>query len=161
MAPDDLPRTGKVVAGLVVALLLVNLPLGHHLWQEWRLDRDGRDVVAEVSATDVLKEETDPHYVVRFRLPEDVDPEERVWPADVTRASWQRAEDSGEIRVRVLPGRPGTQEVEGARASALGLIVVGVVDGVLLLVAAMLWRHHRRRVHDAPGSDAGPDTLQA
>lgn len=154
MTPEDLPRRGKVVTGLVVAVLLVNLPLGHHLWQEWQLARDGRDVVAEVTATDVLKKDTDPHYVVRFRLPADIDPEERIWPADVTRAAYESAEDTGEITVRVLPDSPGAQDVEGARASALGLIVIGVVDLLLLMIALLVWRHARR-----PDDEPAPDTL--
>lgn len=151
MTPDDGdgagwegPRSGKVVLGLLVAFVLVNLPLGHHLWEEWRLARDGQEVVATVTAVDVLKEETDPHYVVRFQLPESVDPEQRVWPADVTQAAYDAAERTGEITVRVLPDRPGTQEVEGARASMVGLVLIGVVDGALVLVAGLFWWHRRR-----------------
>lgn len=136
------PGRGAFAALLFVAVL-VNLPLLHHSWQQWRIDRDGVRVSAEVTDTDVLREETDPHYVVRLRLPEDIDPDRRTWPAEVDRATWQRAEESGEIGVRVLADDPSAQHVDGERASRLGFVVIGVVDVVVLLLALLLWMVRR------------------
>ena len=136
------PGRGALAALLFVAVL-VNLPFLHHSWQQWRIDRDGVEVTAEVTDTDVLREQTDPHYVIRLRLPEDVDPARRTWPAEVDRATWQRAGESGEIGVRVLRDNPGAQQVDGEQASPLGYIVIGVVDGVVLLLGLLLWRVRR------------------
>ena len=136
------PGRGALAALLFVAVL-VNLPFLHHSWQQWRIDRDGVEVTAEVTDTDVLREQTDPHYVIRLRLPEDIDPARRTWPAEVDRATWQRAGESGEIGVRVLRDNPGAQQVDGEQASPLGYIVIGVVDGVVLLLGLLLWRVSR------------------
>ncbi|WP_157514827.1 hypothetical protein [Nocardioides sp. J54] len=136
------PGRGAYAALLLVAVL-VNLPLLHHTWQQWRIDRDGVDVTAEVTDTDVLREESDPHHVVRFRLPEDVDPSGRTWPAQVDPETWQRAEETGEVGVRVLPGEPGAHHVDGEQPSVLGWVVIGVVDVIVLLLALLLWRIRR------------------
>ena len=142
------------VALLVLLAVVVNLPLAHRAWQHHRLDRAGRDVTATVTATDVLRPRSaDPVHVVRFRLPEDVDPAGRTWPADVDRATYERAERSGEIGVRVVPGSPGTQAVDGATGSTLGWLVIGVVDLVVLLLGLLLWTHRRRgRDEDGPAT---------
>lgn len=132
-----------VLAALVVVALLVNLPAAHQAWQRWELARDGREVTAQVSATDVLRATTDPHYVVRFRLPEGLDPQRRTWPAEVDRATWRAAEESGEIGVRVLPDNPSAQRVDGAHASPLGWVIIGIVDTILFLLGLLLWRQRR------------------
>lgn len=136
------PGRGAFAALLFVAVL-VNLPFLHHSWQQWRIDRDGVRVSAEVTDTDILREETDPHYVVRLRLPEDIDPDRQTWPAEVDRATFRRAEQSGEIGVRVLADDPGAQHVDGERTSPLGYVVIGVVDVVVLLLGLLLWRVRR------------------
>lgn len=136
------PGRGALAALLLVALL-VNLPLLHHTWQQWRIERVGVAVTAEVTGTDVLREETDPHYVVRLRLPEDIDPAGQTWPAEVDRATYRRAEESGEIGVRVLRDDPSAQHVEGERTSPLGYVVIGVVDVVVLLLGLLWWRVRR------------------
>lgn len=136
------PGRGALAALLFVAVL-VNLPFLHHSWQQWRIERNGVAVTAEVTDTDVLREETDPHYVVRLRLPEDIDPARQTWPAEVDRATYQRAEESGEIGVRVLRDNPGAQRVDGERTSPLGYVVIGVVDVVVLLLGLLLWRVRR------------------
>ncbi|MBM0127955.1 DUF3592 domain-containing protein [Pimelobacter simplex] len=135
---------GGVLVALVVVALLVNLPLAHLAWQRWELSRDGLEVTAEVTDTDVLRATSDPHHVVRFRLPEDVDPRRRTWPAEVDRATWRDAEGTGEIGVRVLPGKPSVQRVDGAHASRVGYVVIGVVDAIVLLLGLLL-RGRRRR----------------
>ncbi len=136
------PGRGAFAALLFVAVL-VNLPFLHHSWQQWRIERNGVAVTAEVTDTDVLREESDPHYVVRLRLPEDIDPTGQTWPAEVDRATWLRAEESGEIGVRVLRDNPGAQRVDGERASPLGYVIIGVVDVVVLLLGLLLWRVRR------------------
>lgn len=138
------PGKGPFVALLVVAVV-ANLPLLHHTWQQWRIDRDGVHVTAEVTATDVLRED---HFVVRLRLPEDVDPEQRTWPIEVDRSAYERAEDSGEIGVTVLPDDPAAQRVDGERADALGWIIIGAVDLLLVLLGLLLWAVRRRMTSD-------------
>lgn len=134
----------SVLVALVLAAVLVNLPVAHQAWQRWELARDGREVTAEVTHTDVLRAQTDPHRVVRFRLPAGIDAQRRTWPAEVDRATFEAAQDSGEIGVRVLPGKPSVQRVDGAHASPVGYVVIGVVDAIVLLLGLLLWRQRRR-----------------
>ncbi|KRB76333.1 hypothetical protein ASE01_15145 [Nocardioides sp. Root190] len=129
---------------LLLVVVVVNLPVVHQAWQQWRIDRSGVHVTAEVTDTDVLREASDPSYVVRFRLPEDIDPEAGTWPAEVDRASWQRAEESGEIGVTVLRDQPSAQRVDGERTSRVGFVIIGIVDLVLVLLLLVLWRVRRR-----------------
>lgn len=134
------------VALLLLLAVVVNLPLLHQAWQHRQLDRDGLDVTAEVTDTDVLRPDSaDPVYVLRFRLPESVDPSGQTWPADVDRSTYEAAEQSKRIEVRVQPGEPGNQEVAGATRSALGYVVIGVVDVIVLALGLLLWAHARRR----------------
>lgn len=138
------PGKGPFVALLLVALV-ANLPLLHHTWQQWRIDRDGVHVTAEVTDTDVLRSD---HYVVRLRLPEDIDPDRQTWPIEVDRSTYRKAEESGEIGVTVLPDQPSAQRVDGERADALGWIVIGAVDLLLVLLALLLWTVRRRMTSD-------------
>ena len=140
---DEEGRRGGVLVALVVVALIVNLPFAHLTWQRWELSRDGVAVTGEVTATNVLRASTDPHYVVRFRLPEEVDPQRRTWPAEVDHATWRAAEDTGEIGVRVLPGRPSVQRADGGHASPVGYVVIGVVDLIVMLLGLLLWGQRR------------------
>jgi len=154
-------RPGRALLALVVVAVLVNLPVVHQAWQRWQLDRQGVDVAAEVTDSDVLREDDDPVYVVRFRLPESVDPEQRTWPADVSRAAYDRAKEAGTIGVRVLPDHPSAQRVEGQHAGVVGFVIVGVVDLLVLLLGLLVWRHRRSGgADDDPAAD-GPATLDA
>lgn len=151
-------RAGRgSVAVLLLLAVVVNLPLVHQAWQHRQLDRDGRDVVAAVTAAEVLRPDSaDPVHVVRFRLPEDVDPSGQTWPAEIDRATYDDAERTQQIEVRVQPGKPGNQEVAGATRSSLGYVVIGVVDATVVLLALLLWAHRRRRRDDdEPATLAG------
>ncbi|WP_418057246.1 DUF3592 domain-containing protein [Pimelobacter simplex] len=156
-------RAGRgSIAVLLLLALVVNLPLVHQAWQHRQLDRDGRDVAATVTDTQVLRPDSaDPVHVVRFRLPEDVDPSGQTWPAEVDRATYDRAELSKQIEVRVQPGKPGNQQVAGATSSSLGYVVIGIVDAIVLALGLLLWAHRRRRDadRDPDGADGGPATL--
>jgi hypothetical protein len=150
----------RTARGLGLALafvaLVVNLPFLHHTWQQWRISNDGRAVVAEVTGADVLRADADPHYVLRFRLPEDVDPAQQTWPVEVDRDSYEAAEESGEVRVRVLPDQPSAHRVEGERTSDVGFVITAVVDLVLLGIALLMWRQrHSDRDPEGPADPEG------
>lgn len=149
-------RAGRgSVAVLLLLAVVVNLPLVHQAWQHRQLDRDGRDVLAVVTGTEVLRPDSpDPVHVVRFRLPEDVDPSGQSWPAEIDRVTYDTAEQSKRIEVRVQPGKPGNQQVTGATSSSLGYVVIGVVDAIVVALGLLLWAHRRRR-----REDDGPATL--
>lgn len=146
-------RPGRALVALLFVAVLVNLPLLHHAWQQWRLDRDGVEVVATVTDTDVLHEDSDPLRVVRFRLPEKVDPAEQTWPVELDRAAFDRAAETGRVSVRVLPDHPSVQRIAGEQSSRIGYVIIGVVDVVVLLLALLVWRQRRwGREDDAPAT---------
>lgn len=154
-------RPGRALLVLVVVAVLVNLPVVHQGWQRWQLDRNGVEVTAEVTDGDVLREDSDPVYVVRFRLPENIDPQQETWPAEVSRASYEKADEAGTIGVRVLPGHPSVQRVHGQHAGVVGYVIIGVVDLVVLLLGLLLWRHRRSGGADDDAAEDGPATLDA
>ncbi|GAA3671208.1 hypothetical protein GCM10022237_33690 [Nocardioides ginsengisoli] len=150
-------RGGRgTVAVLVLLAVVVNLPFLHQAWQRHRLAQDGRHVTADVTATDVLRAKSDPLYVVRFRLPEEIDPARTTWPAEVDRATYERAGESRRIGVRVLPDRPSAQQVDGERTGSLGYVVIGVVigvvDAIVVLIGLLLWGQRRRRASGEPAT---------
>ena len=146
-------RGGRgTVAVLLLLAVVVNLPFLHQAWQRHRLAQDGRDVTAEVTATDVLRAQSDPLYVIRFRLPDDVDPARQTWPAEVDRATYDRARSQGRIGVRVLPDRPSAQQVDGERTGSLGYVIIGVVDAIVLVIGLLLWGRRRRPASGEPAT---------
>ena len=44
-----------------------------------------------------------PESLTEYELPEDIDPRGNAWPAQVERATYDRARDTREVQVRVLP----------------------------------------------------------
>jgi hypothetical protein len=155
-------RTRTVLLTLVVVVLLVNLPLVNSLRRSAEVRSDGVDVTARLVESRVLGEEGDPQYWVSYRLPEDVDPQARAWPAQVDRATYDRARQTGRVAVRVLPDDPAAAEVDGEVGRRAGLWSTLVVDAVLLGLLLLWWRHRRRREAAETGrpgpGDPGQDT---
>ncbi|MCD4523674.1 hypothetical protein [Nocardioides sp. cx-173] len=138
-------RRTKSLLLLAVVALLVNLPIAHSTWTGWRVDRDGEDVRATVTGTQLVAD--DGGYLVEFQMPEDIDPDESVWVAQVDRATYDEAIASAQIGVRVLRDDPSAYTVEGQVTSRVGLVVMGLVDLLLILAAVLLWRGRGRAGH--------------
>lgn len=138
-------------AALLVALtvVVINLPLLHSSWLDWRLDRNGVDVDATVTDSTILPPEDDAKYVVQFRFNREVDPVQQSWTAQVDEATYDDATDTDEIRVRVLPERPSAYRAVGQVSGRLGLVITLFADVVLLAMVLLLWRYRR------PGSRPG------
>jgi hypothetical protein len=131
-------RRGALI--LLLLVVVVNLPLVHSTWTEARVDRSGVDVTATVTGHRVVGTE----HVVAFTFPEDVDPEQRTWDAQVDETTYDDAVASGEIGVRVVEDDPSAYRADGAVESNVLLVVTGVVDVLLLLVGLLLWRYGGR-----------------
>lgn len=124
---------------LIVALLA--FPLVSSLGTRARIERSGTDVTATVVETPRRGDA----YLVGFRLPEDIDPDQRLYSAEVDRATYDQAVDTEQIEVRVLEDRPSAHRVEGAIESNTQYVVMGA--GILLVLVVGLWwaRTGRRR----------------
>ncbi|KRF37553.1 hypothetical protein [Nocardioides sp. Soil805] len=153
------PRRAKNLAVLVFVVVLVNAPLVLSTWTDLRVQSAGTDVRAEVTAARNLGTDAEPRWWLSYRFPEDVDPEQGTWAAEVDRTTWTRAEESGEVTVRVLEGSPSRHTVSGEVRSWAGLWSTLVADGILAAVLALVWRARvlrRRDEEPDPGPPAGP-----
>jgi hypothetical protein len=122
---------------LLLLVAVVNLPLLHSTWTERRVERS--DIV--VTATEVQARATDSgEHWVAFRFPDAVDPEQQTWSAQVDEATYDEAQRTGELKVRVLEDNPAAYQVEGAVDSSFTLVATLVADAVLLLLILLLWR---------------------
>lgn len=130
----------RVKALLLIALvaLMVNLPLVHSSWTAGRVDRSGVDVVATVTDTGTV---TDESYLVEFRMPAEVDPGQQLWTAQVDQATYDDAVATETVEVRVIPDQPAAYRVDGEVTSSLGLVVTVFVDLLLLVAAVLVWRY--------------------
>src|ERR671920_134346 len=94
---------------VVVMLFVLTFPLINTLLTRSRVDRDGVDVTATVAKA----VDDDGRYLVAFRLPEEVDPEQVAYSAVVSKATYDKARTTEEVSVRVLKDDPRRHHVEG------------------------------------------------
>lgn len=134
-------RRTRYVLVLVLAAVLVNLPLLHATWTDLRVDRSG----VEVGATVVDHRTAGGQHLLTFRFPEDIDPDQRTWSADVDAATFDRAVGTGEITVRVVESDPAAYRVDGQVDSSALLVITLIADVLLVVVALLLWRYGGRR----------------
>lgn len=128
------------ILALAVVAVLVNLPWAHEAWVSHRLDHFGRDVEAAVVGHDTVRG----RHFVRFQLPVKVDPDRTRYAARVDEQHYRDAVASGRIEVRVIPGHPAQNRPAGEVDSAVLTVVALIGDGILLLLAVVVWGRRRR-----------------
>ena len=140
MNPFGTARARRLLFVVVIVALLA-FPLVSSLATNARIERSGKDVTATVVETP----RNGDTYLVGFRLPEDVDADQRIYSAQVDRATYDKAAESRSVTVRVLEDGPSAHRVEGEIRSNTQYVVMGV--GILLVLAVGLWwaRTGRRR----------------
>jgi hypothetical protein len=124
-----------------MALFLVNLPFVHQTWTDRQLDRSGRDVEATV----IDARRAGDNYLLDYRLPRSVDPKQSRYSVRVDEATFAQANQSDALRVRVVPGKPGTNRPAGEVSSNLFLVVAALGDLALLLALVVGYRRWRQR----------------
>ena len=130
--------TRRHAAFLIVLLAaVVNLPLLHSWYEDQKVRTSGTDVTATVVDDRVVGGD---EYWVSFTFPEDVDPEQRTWTAEVDEEAYDDAVASQTIPVRVVEDDPAAYRAEGSVTSSVPLVITLVADVILLLVALLLWR---------------------
>jgi hypothetical protein len=137
-------RRANRILLVVVLVAFINLPVLHSTWTRWQVQRNGTDTVADVADTRVLGDEADPSYWVVFRFPEDIDPDQFAWSAQVERDVFQEADAEGSIDVRVLESRPAAYIVEGQIRNPLGWIITLIADAIILAILLLAWRSRGR-----------------
>jgi hypothetical protein len=124
---------------IVIAVLLVNLPAVHQAWTDHRIDATGRDVEAVVLEARTIHG----RHLVDYRLPAALDPAGNRFSASVDDATYDLAQESDRLAVRVIPGRPGANRAEGEATNSLLVVAALSADVILLLIGGM-WLYRRR-----------------
>ena len=125
-------RTRRLIF-VVVMLVVLTFPLITTLVTRAQIERSGVDVTATVVQTT----KNGDAYLVAFRLPEEIDPDQDNYSAEVDQATYEKAAASKEIGVRVLEDRPEAHRVEGEIRSKAPYVMVAVADALVLAVG--LW----------------------
>ncbi len=133
-------RTRRLLFVLVM-LFVLTFPLVNSLLTRARIERDGVDVTATVAKA----VDDDGRYVVAFRLPEKIDPEQVSYSAFVSRATYDTARTTEEVSVRVLEDEPRRHHVEGEVYSKSPWIFTLVADAMVLIVGLWWVKVGRRR----------------
>ncbi len=155
------PATRLMLAGLVLALLVVSWPLAASLLTDRRIANDGELVRATVSEISNDGTSAEPVHRIVYRLPADIDDSRRE--AIVSKVAWDRARLTSSIRVRVLVDEPDLHQVEGAQVSHPWRWVGVVLDlAILALIAAVLfvWVPRRRLEATLADWDTPPGATQ-
>jgi hypothetical protein len=134
-----LTRRPVLLLALVFVAALINLPLAHHAWTDYRLDSAGLDVTADVVRTEAVPDERDARqFFVTFRMPRDADPERREFVSEVDRPAYDRARSTRTISVEYLQGSPNANRVAGSVERRIGLWMTLMGDLALLVILGLM-----------------------
>lgn len=128
--------------GVAIIAFLVNLPLAHVWWNDFRLDHGAQVATADVTGAHALGADgEEQRYFVVYELPEDADPQQQEFNGQVGKAAYDEALASKRIRVEYLPDDPeSNRPVARVSQSNLALYITLFADLTLLvMVALMLW----------------------
>lgn len=152
-SPGTAPRrSGVWLLGLLVVVLLVNVPFGWTLWTRYQLEQHGLTTEAIVSddpERTVAVPEDDPRaWYVAYRLPRELDAQQRLYSTEVERAAFEKARETRRIGLTFLPEHPERHMVEGQVVHRLGYVLVGFADLALLAMALLYVFVGRRQAKD-------------
>jgi hypothetical protein len=125
---------------VVVFALIINLPLAHSTYTDWRIDHHGEQVSATV--TDHRADGSD--HRLQFTLPADVDPDATSWTVEVDEATYDDAVRTGRLDVRVLPDDPAAWHAAGEQTGHVALGITLFADLALLACILLLVRYGGR-----------------
>lgn len=129
----------RVLLFIVVAVL-VNLPYAHERWTDHRVETRGVDVAAIV----LSEREINGKFLVDYQLPADFDPKKTTYSAAIDRPTYENAQATDRIAVRVVKGDPDANRPLGLVPSSLFKVIAISADVVLLVIAAgFVWRRRR------------------
>ncbi|MQW77103.1 hypothetical protein GHK92_14580 [Nocardioides sp. dk4132] len=130
-------RRGRGALLLLLVLVLVNVPTLIGVWNRQQVERSGEDVAAKVLQT----RPTDSGVLVSFTYPKDSGIEaDTAYAVEVDRETGERAGETGTLSVRVRPENPATYVVDGEVSDRSALVLPLVLNGLVLLIALLLWR---------------------
>lgn len=134
------PQRKRRVLLVVLMVAFINLPLLHSTWTRAKVERSGTVVTATVADHRVTDHDGEDRYWLAFTFPEDVDPDQEVWPVEVEEDVYDDAVATERVEVRVLPDSPATFRVEGQQTSGLVLGLTIFADVVIVGMILLTWR---------------------
>lgn len=138
-------RRGVWFLTLGIIALIVNLPLAHGLWTNYRLDEIGVSTTAEVTELNAIPPDSrDQAYFIDYRLPEEADPERRTFFSEVDEETFRAAEASKQVEVVYLSDHPSANRVRGQVTNRLGLYLALFADFSLILGLLLALKFSRR-----------------
>ena len=139
-------RRGVWYVTIGVIAVIINLPVVHGVWTNYRLDKVGVTTTARVTKfTPVPPKARDQSYFIDYQLPEEADPEQHTYFSQVDEKTYRAAESSKQIEVVYLTGRPSANRVEGQVAHSLGLFIALFADFALLMALLLAVKFGSRR----------------
>ncbi|MFS3128335.1 hypothetical protein ACLM5J_08005 [Nocardioides sp. Bht2] len=127
---------------IVPVLILINLPLGHYLWTNQRLDTDGLTTSAEVVSVKAVPEHGENQkFYVTWRFADDVEAGVDEFTSEVTAEGYRTAERTDTLEVEYLPGNvDANRPVARPTGSMIAVIITAAGNvTVLAMMALMLW----------------------
>jgi len=138
-------RRGVWFLTLGLIALIVNLPLVHGMWTNYRLDQIGVTTTAEVTDLNALPPDSkDQAYFIDYKLPEEADPERRSFFSEVDEETFRAAEASKQVEVVYLSDHPAANRVEGQVTNRLGLYLALFADFALIMGLLLAIKFSRR-----------------
>ena len=138
------PQRKRRVLLVVLMVAFINLPLLHSTWTRAKVERSGTVVTATVADHRVTDHDGEDRYWLAFTFPEDVDPDQEVWPVEVEEDVYDDAVATERVEVKVLEDQPSAYEAEGQVRHSSGLVLTLLADLVLLAIVVLFWRFGRR-----------------
>jgi hypothetical protein len=128
-------RWSRVIL-VAFVLVVINVPYILHVVQVHRAATSGE----EVTATVVGITRSGGDATIAFKLPANVDEQQKVRQVRVHSAVADVAQHTGQLEVRVLEGHPDVFHVDGQVRSWGGLILTLVADALVVLMLLVAWR---------------------
>ncbi|MEO5663030.1 MAG: hypothetical protein ABIR39_07080 [Nocardioides sp.] len=138
---------------IAVMVVLVNLPLATSIWTRVDVERNGVDVVAEVTEARNLGTGDEPSWWLSYRLPEALDDEQLSWPVEVDKAAYDKAAEAGTVPVRVLEGKPEAAIVDGQVRHWGGPAITLILDALLLALLLLMRRRRSTAIRETPDDE--------
>lgn len=139
------PQRKRRIMLVLLLVAFINLPALHSTWTRWQVERSGTVVTATVVDDRATEDPDGDRYWVGFTFPEEIDPDQETWPAEVEKDVYDGAVASEQIEVKVIEGRPAAYEADGQVRHWFGLVVTLLADLFLVVMVLLFWHFGRRR----------------
>jgi hypothetical protein len=138
-------RRGVWYLTIGLIAVIINLPVAHGVWTNYRLDKVGVTTTANVTAFNAIPpDQRDQAFFIDYKLPEEADPQQRTFFSQVDEETYRAAKISKTVDVVYLSGNPAANRVEGQVTHRLGLYIALFADFALLMALLLALKFGQR-----------------